>query len=126
MHPNFDVDGKRFTMKEYAKRTPGKFKIETVKDKTIALCSKMYCCSDMDEKNIKLSCKGMQKNDNDISYNRFYNKLFNNTVDTAHNKGFRMYNGQMHTYNQNKIGLSSIYCKRRVDNNGLTTKPLLI
>ena len=55
-------------MKAYEKRTPGLFKVECIKDKIIALCSKMYCCSDMDEKEIKVSCKGIQKTDyNDIT-----------------------------------------------------------
>ena len=67
LHPTFNVDGKRFTMKAYEKRSPGKFKIETIKDKVIALCSKMYCCSDMDEKNIKFSCKGIQKEGNNVN-----------------------------------------------------------
>ena len=35
----------------------------------------MYCCSDMDEKSLKLSCKGIKKN---VSYNFFENVLFNN------------------------------------------------
>ena len=48
-------------MKAYQKRTPGLFKVETIKDKAIALCSKMYCCSNMDETDIKFSCKGIQK-----------------------------------------------------------------
>ncbi len=53
LHPTFQVDGKRFIMKAYEKRTPGLFNVECMKDKIIALCSKMYCCSDMDEKEIK-------------------------------------------------------------------------
>jgi hypothetical protein len=52
LHPTFNVDGKPFTMKAWDKRTPGLFKIECMKDKIIALCSKMYCCSDMDEKEL--------------------------------------------------------------------------
>ena len=67
-------------MKAYEKRTPGLFKVECMKDKIIALCSKMYCCSDMDEKEIKVSCKGIQKS-NDISYKKFENVLFNGLVD---------------------------------------------
>ena len=61
LHPTFNVDGKRFTMKQYEKRTPGLFKVETIKDKAIALCSKMYCCSDMDEKILNLVVKEFKK-----------------------------------------------------------------
>ena len=61
-------------MKAYQKRTPGLFKVETIKDKAIDLCSKMYCCSDMDEKNIKLRCKGIQKEGNNVNYKKL--KMF--------------------------------------------------
>ena len=61
LHPTFNVDGKRFTMKQYEKRSPGKFKVETIKDNAIALCSKMYCCSDMDEKILNSVVKEFKK-----------------------------------------------------------------
>ena len=81
LHHTFNVDGKRFTMKAYEKRSPGKFKIETIKDKVIALCSKMYCSinsgdeqliysndlTDKEKAKIKFSCKGIQKDGNEIS-----------------------------------------------------------
>jgi hypothetical protein len=50
LHPTFEVDGKRFTYSAYDKRTPGLFKEENRTDKLLSLCSKMYCCSDLDEK----------------------------------------------------------------------------
>ena len=40
LHPTFKVDGKAFTLAKYDKRTPGLFKVETTKHKTISLCSK--------------------------------------------------------------------------------------
>ena len=48
-------------MKQYQKRTPGLFKVETIKDKAIALCSKMYCCSDLDEKILNSVVKEFKK-----------------------------------------------------------------
>jgi hypothetical protein len=125
LHPTFNVDGKPFTMKAYEKRTPGLFKIECIKHKIIALCSKMYCCSDMDEKEIKVSCKGIQKS-NDISYKKFENVLFNGEKDMAVNHGFRMVNGFMNTYEQSKKGLSYVYNKRILLSDGISTKPLNI
>ena len=59
------------------KRTPGLIKVECIKDKIIALCSKIYCCSDIDEKSLKLSCKWIQKDNNNVSYKKFENVLFN-------------------------------------------------
>ena len=126
LHPTFKVDGKPFTMKQYEKRTPGLFKIECVKDKIVALCSKMYCCSDLDEKEIKVSCKGIQKDNNDISYKKFENVLKTKTHDMANNKGFRMIGGYMKTYTQEKKGLSYVYNKRILLSNGIDTIPLNI
>ncbi len=49
-------------------KTPGLFKEEETTDKMIRLCSKMNCCSDVKGKKIKLSCKGIQKDGNDVNY----------------------------------------------------------
>ena len=51
---------------------------ETEKDKMISLCSKMYCCADTTEENIKLSCKGIQKEGNNVNYQKFKDVLFTN------------------------------------------------
>ena len=68
LHPTFNVEGTRFSYKAYEKRTPGLFKVETMKDKMVSLCSKMYCASDESEENIKFSCKGIQKAGNDMCF----------------------------------------------------------
>ena len=99
-------------MKAFEKRTPGLFKVEKDEDKVIALCSKMYCCSDMDGKDFKISCKGIQKDNNNMTYKKFENVLFNNYNDIAINHGFRMVDGHMKTYEQQNKGLSKIYLKR--------------
>jgi hypothetical protein len=145
LHPTFNVDGKPFTMKAYEKRTPGLFKVECIKDKIIALCSKMYFCSNTSEIcdccackkqeckcvkkcscQFKFSCKGIQKDNNNISYKKFENVLLNKTHDMAVNQGFRYVNGFMHTYEQSKKGLSYIYNKRILLSDGISTKPLNI
>ena len=75
---------------------------------------------------IKFSCKGIQKDGNEINYKKFENVLFGDKQDTAHNKGFRMVSGTMKSYEQNKKGLSYIYCKRIVQSDGINTIPLNI
>ena len=99
-------------MKAYQKRSPGLFKVETIKDKAIALCSQMYCCinsgdeqliysnslTDKEKAKIKFSCKGIQKEGNNVNYKKFENVLFGDKQDTAHNKGFRMVDGIMKSY----------------------------
>ena len=133
LHPTFKVDGKPFTMKQYEKRTPGLFKIECEKDKIIALCPKMYFCSNTEEFwakkcscNFKVSCKGIQKDNNNITYKKFENVLFNNEKDVVVNIGFRYLNGGMNTYEQTIKGLRNIYTKRILLSDGISTKPFLI
>jgi len=126
LHPTFNVNGIRFSMKDYEKRTPGLFKVETMKDKMVSLCSKMYCCSDFDEDKIKFSCKGIQKANNNICYKKFEDVLFNNVNDVAINQGFRYIGGVMKSYEQTKKGLSYVYCKRIVLDDGISTIPLNI
>jgi hypothetical protein len=144
LHPTFNVNGIRFSMKDYEKRTPGLFKVETMKDKMVSLCSKMYCCSEMDDichccacRNIeckcekkckckiKFSCKGIQKSNN-ITYKKFEDVFFNNVNDVAINQGFRYIGGVMKSYEQTKKGLSYVYCKRIVLDDGISTIPLNI
>ena len=126
LHPTFNVDGVRFTWAQYDKRKPGLFKVETTKDKMISLCSKMYCASDTTEEKIKFSCKGIQKDGNNINYKKFEDVLFNKHEDKVLNKGFRYVDGTMKSYEQNKKGLSYAYHKRIVQSDGITTKPLNI
>jgi hypothetical protein len=87
----------------------------------------MYCCSDLDEEEkIKFSCKGIQHNNNEITYKRFEDVLFNGHKDKVLNKGFRYIEGYMKSYEQQKKGLSYVYHKRIVCDDGVTTKPLNI
>jgi hypothetical protein len=51
--------------------------------------------------------------DDNITYKKFEDVLFNKTKDTATNQGFRVVNSIMHTYTQQKKGLSYIYNKRQ-------------
>ena len=94
----------------------------------ICLCSKMYCCAsvDGDPKKDKLSCKGIQRDSNNMNYQKFHNVLFNRHEDKVKNKGFRYFGGCMKSYEQVKKGLSYAYDKRIVCEDGITTKPLNI
>jgi hypothetical protein len=77
----------------------------------------------------------MQKRQNEITWNRYKAVLqhyidmsddaeFEKNIDRATNRGFRMRDGQMQTYVQNKLGLSAYYDKRRVLSDGIHTEPL--
>ena len=86
----------------------------------------MYCASDITEDKIKFSCKGIQKEGNDVNYQKFHNVLFNKHEDRVLNKGFRYIDSGMKSYEQEKRGLSFAYHKRIVCEDGITTKPLNI
>lgn len=108
--------------KAYDKRTPGLFKVEFEGNSIYALCSKLYFVEG--EEYNKYSCKGIQKNQNVISKDRFHNVLFNDAKDMCMNKGFRMHENHMVTYIQQKKGLSYVYDKRKVLADGVSTIPL--
>jgi hypothetical protein len=129
-------------LKAYNKRTPGLFKVEFEGNTMYALCSKLYFVEvatlskkeeegeiriiedDEEEKKDKYSCKGIQKNQNEINKDRFHNVLFNDVKDMCTNKGFRVINNEMVTYIQHKKGLSYYYDKRVVLADGVSTVPL--
>jgi len=111
-------------LKAYNKRTPGLFKVEFEGKSMYTMCSKLYFVEG--ENYNKYSCKGIQKNQNEISKDRFHNVLFNNVKDMCINKGFRVINNFMITYIQHKKGLSYYYDKRQVLPDGVSTIPLNI
>ena len=77
---------------------------------------------DGDEKK-KLSTNGMSKNQNSITWQRFKTAL-KGSKDMATNRGFRMKDGQMVAYEQEKLGLSTYYDKHRVLPDGIRTGPM--
>jgi hypothetical protein len=81
----------------------------------------------LSKKKYKFSSKGIQKNNNDITKERFEKVLFNpNYKDMCTNKGFRMVDNHMITYIQEKKGLTYYYDKRVVLADGVSTLPLPI
>ena len=107
---------------KWSGRTPGLFKLECEGDRMIALCSKCYYIDDRGEKK-KFSTKGMSKKQNNINWHRFKTAL-EGSKDMATNRGFRMRDGNIVTYEQEKLGLSAYYDKRWVLSDGLHTEPI--
>ena len=123
--------GREWTMQKccedaynYDIRTPGKFKIEFHGDGIVALCSKTYIC--FGEKEVKRSCKGIQKSRNQDVLTRatYLAVLKNRRAGSGINKGFIANNGRIYSYTQTRFGLSYLYCKRLVDEDGVSTMPL--
>ena len=111
--------------KDYDKRKPGLFKKEFEGKGMLAICSKTYYCwGDKD----KFSSKGLQKERNEQYLNQeTYKKCLNNEkVSSCLNKGFRFIDKTMKTYEQTKIGITPIYVKGIVMNDGVHIRPLII
>ena len=113
--PNWMVTNK------FSERTSGLFKTEFQGDRMIAITPKCYYADG--PKGRKISCKGVSKKQNEMSWER-YGTALNGCVDMAKNTGFRIRNGGLVTYEQTKLGLSAYYDKRIVLEDGIHTAPL--
>jgi hypothetical protein len=109
--------------KKLDKRTPGLFKIEYEGDGMVALCSKTYYV--WGDKN-KVSSKGLQhrRNAEVLSKEKYLQCLFNRETIDGTNKGFRFEQKSMKTYEQNKVGLTPIYTKGVVMDDGIHIRPI--
>ena len=120
----FEVQKKQWlAWDKWSGRTPGLFKLECEGSRMIALCSKCYFIDDQGKKK-KFSTKGMSKKQNEIIWQRFKAALLEGKKDMATNIGFRMRDGKMVTYEQQKLRLSAYYDKRWVLPDGIHTEPI--
>ena len=108
---------------KWSNRTPGLFKLEKEGTRAIALCSKCYFVEDEAGGQAKMSSKGVNKKQNELRWAR-YERALEGYKDMATNRGFRMHQGAMYTYEQRKLGLSAYYDKRWVLEDGIHTEPI--
>ena len=108
---------------KWSGRTPGLFKLECEGSRMIALCSKCYYIEELEGEKKKFSTKGMSKKQNEITWQRFKSAL-DGSKDMATNRGFRMRDRRMVTYEQQKLWLSSYYDKRWVLPDRIHTEPM--
>lgn len=78
---------------KFDKRVAGLFKPEFVGRGIVALTSKSYYVKGFDSKD-KLSSKGIQQSNNDLSYELYKKVLFEDEKHVAKNKGFRILNNK--------------------------------
>ena len=102
------------------KRQVGLFHVEFKGTAFAGLSPKCYYC--VGERD-KCSAKGVSKRLNNIRFDDFKSVLLSQNSQTITNKGFRVSNNNMFTYKQQKVGLSYLYIKRKVANNGVDTLP---
>ena len=120
----FEEDKKRWlAWNKWSNREPGLFKLEKEGTHAIALCSKCYHIKDQATGQAKVSSKGVNKWQNEMRAERFERALAGDR-DVVVNRGFRMRDGAMYTYEQRKLGLSAYYDKRWVLPDGIHTEPL--
>jgi len=110
--------------KNYYKRAPGLFKIEFDGVGANALCSKAYYV--WSDNKFKYSSKGAQKHRVALIKEQYIKCLNLKQFIMCNNVGFRRHNGVRHTYEQKKIGLTPIYTKGVVMNNGVNIVALKI
>ena len=92
----------------------------------IPFTSNCYCDEDTKSRSFsksKISCKGVRKKQNSMSWKRYLEEL-NGSVDTVTNMGFRLYEQGIMTYTQNQLELSTYHDKQIVNPDGIHTKPL--
>ena len=108
---------------KWSNREPDLFKLEKQGTRAITLCSKCYYVEDETSGQAKMSSKGVNKRQNELRWAR-YERALEGSRDMATNRGFRMRDGAMYTYEQRKLGLSAYYDKRWVLEDGIHTEPL--
>jgi hypothetical protein len=110
----------------FDKRTPGLFKIEFDGTGIVALCSKMYYVKGFENGKDKLSAKGIQQRNNQVilNFESYKNVLFTGKHNTCHNTGLRVIDKGVVTYETDKKGLSPVYDKRVVMDDGIHCRPL--
>ena len=100
--------------KAYDKRQAGLFKIE--KDhgqEMVALCSKTYVLEDKDGF-CKSALKVLNKGDIGNALEKCKEVLLTGKTDVGINKGFRVRDNTLFTYEQMRAGIGNFYCKREL------------
>nr|KAG5705794.1 hypothetical protein BaRGS_027453 [Batillaria attramentaria] len=106
--------------------TPGLFKVEYQGEGIVALCPKTHFCFG-GPKGPKFSCKGLNKNLNDLTHDTYLQVLQTQTSGGGINQGIRTDGQAMLTYHTKSAkSLSYFYIKRQVQADGISTKPLLV
>ena len=106
----------------YMKRMPGIYKLEFSSNSMTLLAPKSYVCSGPEGD--KLACEGVNTKQNRLTFDDYFRVLTSDDPLAITNRGFRIKDHRVYSCKQNKRGLSSFYCKRRVLNCGIDTEPL--
>ena len=100
------------------------FKLEFQGDNILLLCSKSYIC--VGDNKCKLAQKGVNASQNNLRFNHYENVLATSTQIATTNKGKGFWDKTVTMYEQTKVGLTCIYIKRKVQNDGFSTQHLCL
>ena len=86
-------------------------------------CAASYFVEDEKSGKTKKSSKGVSEKQNELLWSR-YEMALDGYKDMARNRGFRMKDEAMYTYEQYKLSLSAYYDKRWVLEDEIHTEPI--
>ena len=109
---------------KYDRRKEGLFKIEFEGHEMISLCSKTYVARNAKTNELKVSTKGVNKRNLEHPLDDCRRALMEKCTVEVQNRGIRLKDSILRTYFQNKIGFNFFYCKRVVQSDLISTKPL--
>jgi G:T-mismatch repair DNA endonuclease (very short patch repair protein) len=109
---------------QYSLRTPGLFKVELEATGIVALCAKTYFAWNDEDGSSKCSSKGLSKKTNAFGSGDYKHVLDNKVRGQGRNYGFRVIGDRLMLYQQDRAGLSYLYVKRRVHDDGISTTAL--
>ena len=98
-------------------------KLEFEATQMISLNSKSYAASSEKSGKVKYSLKGVTKNYVDPTSN-FTEVLETKSPVVSQNRGIVLYKNNLYSYQQSKQAFTYLYCKRKVCENGIDTKPM--
>ena len=105
----------------YDRRTPGLFKVEWEGDGFVGLAAKTYYCYNTTDPTLdKYSSKGVNRTLK-LTRDHFLSVLRSKQPVQNTNRGFISRDRAVLTYSLKKDGLSYLYCKRKVLDDGIST-----
>ena len=102
-------------------RRGGAYKVEYQGTAFVGLNSKTYACLGKEK---KFGCKGVNRKQNMLTFNHYKDVLMTKKTHFIENRGMKLYGNSMHSYIQRKPGLSYLYAKRVVADDGIHTSSL--
>ena len=90
----------------------------------IALSPKCYFAYNADNQETKCGHKGVPSSAK-LQLEEYKNKLYDNDTPRVEVRSLRYVDGHMTRVCQTKKGLNSLFCKYRIDSDGVTCRPLM-